>query len=79
MPIFLAYFASIYIGTSIIYLLFKHKMGRPFYASLTKEQIKIKNMSRNKRRNLFLIGFAITCLLLLIFKPFKKCRKLAKV
>ena len=73
-PIFLAYVSALYIGATIIYTLFKHKSGRPFYNSLTKEQLSIKSKSAGKRARLFCIGIIVTGIALFVFKPFKKCR-----
>ena len=74
-PIILTYLAAIYIGASIIYMLFKHRYGTPFRDSLTKEQVKIMKKSKKSRRTLFCISVITIAIILIITRPFKDCCK----
>lgn len=73
--ILLANLCSVYIISSIIYLIVSQSFGTPFKNALKKypELIKIKQDSVLKRKNLFYFGMIISILLLFIFNPFGKC------
>ena len=76
--IYLAYFASIYIGTSLYYLFRTQAfsdVGTPFYDSLTPEQKEIKSKSSSTRRRVFCQGLAICTIALYLTQPFKVCSK----
>ena len=76
LPIILAYSMLTYIIASIVYLLVTLNYGTPFKDELKKypDLQRIQKESSNKRRKTFLIGILIAILILIILKPFKKCK-----
>lgn len=73
-PIF-AYFAFIYILTSVIYLVITQKYGTPFKDAIAKipELQAIKDKSVYNRKNAFYIGLTISTVIAVLFKPFGNC------
>jgi hypothetical protein len=71
--IILSYMMCLYTISSIYYLIRTYFIGTPFKDSLTKQQIKIKQKSINKRRNIFFQGILIGLILIFIWKPFHNC------
>tara|TARA_B100000401_G_C52493204_1_gene571414 strand:+ start:351 stop:596 length:246 start_codon:yes stop_codon:yes gene_type:complete len=73
--IILAYFATIYIIASIIYLCITRSYGTPFNDAIQKypELVEIKKKSSIKRRDAFLQGLGISIIILCLFKPFTEC------
>ena len=73
--IILAYLASTYIISSIIYLIITRSFGTPFKNALNKypELKKIKMDAVRKRKIAFYSGVCISVILLCIFTPFKNC------
>tara|TARA_B100000401_G_C52689161_1_gene663604 strand:+ start:483 stop:728 length:246 start_codon:yes stop_codon:yes gene_type:complete len=71
----LAYLASIYIISSIYYLLVTRQLGTPFADALEKypELKKIKDQSADDRANAFYKGLVLACGVMCIFKPFGNC------
>tara|TARA_S200000501_G_C20212844_1_gene477995 strand:- start:57 stop:257 length:201 start_codon:yes stop_codon:yes gene_type:complete len=63
----------IYVIGSIYYLVMTMNIGTPFRDSLTKEQLGIKQQAVIQRRNIFYTGCGIALLVVIIFRPFKKC------
>jgi|TARA_Y100000389_G_scaffold179375_1_gene193359 hypothetical protein len=72
-PIFLAYLASMYIFSSIFYLVMTRNMGTPFNDSLDDKQKLIKAKAVKERKSIFCKGLLISIVLLIIFPPFKNC------
>lgn len=68
----LAYIASIYIISCIIYLIITKKYGTPFNNALQKypELIEIKEKSSKQRLNAFYNGLLISIVVVVILKPF---------
>jgi len=48
-------------------------VGTPFNDSLTPKQREIKDASSKVRRNIFSTGVSISCVALLIIRPFNEC------
>tara|TARA_S200000501_G_C20266838_1_gene501095 strand:+ start:104 stop:340 length:237 start_codon:yes stop_codon:yes gene_type:complete len=69
----LAYAMLIYVIGSIYYLVMTRNIGTPFKDSLTKKQLEIKSKAVQQRKTIFYIGCGIALLLVIIFRPFKKC------
>ena len=70
---YLAWLMLTYVIASVYYFIRSRNIGTPFNDSLTKEQKKIKELSANTRRNVFLQGVIISVILIAIFKPFVTC------
>ena len=72
--IVLAYFASIYIIASIIYLLITKSLGTPFNDAIQKypELVEIKKSSI-ERRDVFLQGLGVSIIIMCLLQPFSKC------
>ena len=68
----MAYFATIYILTALIYLVITHSYGTPFKDAVQRypELVRIKAASVNERRHAFYIGLAISTLAMIIIRPF---------
>lgn len=71
--VYLAYTMAMYFFASIYYLIVSRFVGTPFYDSLTKKQLLIKNKSVITRRNIFYQGAIISLIGLILFKPFHSC------
>lgn len=71
--VYLAYTMASYFFASIYYLIVSRFAGTPFYDSLTKKQLKIKNESVRTRRNIFYQGTVLSLIGLILFKPFHHC------
>lgn len=71
----LAYLASIYIISTIYYLIVSRSYGTPFKDALEKypELKKIKMKSAHERGNAFYGGLAIGVISMVILKPFGDC------
>lgn len=72
-PIFLAYLASIYIFSSIFYLVATRNLGTPFNDSLDDKQKIIKAKAVKQRKFIFYKGMLLSFVLLIVFPPFKNC------
>ncbi len=74
-PVFLAYILLIYVFASIYYLIVTRKYGTPFKNAVNNypHLVQIKNESANKRRISFYNGIFISCIVIFLVKPFKKC------
>ncbi len=70
-----AYFAFIYILTSIIYLCITFSYGTPFKDAVAQipELQAIKDEAVIKRSNAFYIGITISIVISVLFKPFGNC------
>jgi hypothetical protein len=73
MSTILAYAMSIYVISSIYYMIRTRYVGTPFKDSLTKEQLKIKKESAKTRSSIFYQGIGVSFVALLFFQPFSKC------
>ena len=73
--IFLAYAMLIYCLASGYYLIFSRFAGTPFRDSLSTEQKSIKKKSAGRRKNIFIQGIIVSCILLFFTKPFSNCVK----
>jgi len=71
--VYLAYTMTAYFFASIYYLIVSRFVGTPFYDSLSKKQLKIKQKSVITRRNIFYQGTIISLIGLILFKPFHVC------
>ena len=71
--VYLAYTMAAYFFASIDYLIVSRFVGTPFYDSLSKKQLKIKQKSVITRRNIFYQGTIISLIGLILFKPFHVC------
>ena len=71
-PTFLAYFAAIYILTTVIYLVITRTYGTPFKDAIQNypELVEIKQASADKRRNAFYIGLVISVIIFGVTRPF---------
>lgn len=70
---FLAYFATAYLGGSLYYYIVTRSYDTPFKNSLNRAQLEIKQISSRKRANAFFTGCAISIVLLLLIRPYRKC------
>lgn len=70
---YLAWLMLTYVIASVYYFIRSRSVGTPFNDSLTEEQKKIKELSANTRRNIFLQGVIGSVILIAIFKPFITC------
>jgi hypothetical protein len=66
---FLAYNSLVYIIASVYYLIKTKNIGTPFKNSLSPEQIQIKKIAANQRKQIFFQGIAIAILYLFFAKP----------
>lgn len=74
-PVALANVMAVYLLASLFYLIITLGSGsRPFHKSLTRRQKLILQKSKRKRRNIFLLGCVLACVVLFYFSPFKGCR-----
>jgi len=71
--VYLAYTMTAYFFASIYYLIVSRFVGTPFYDTLSKKQLKIKQKSVITRRNIFYQGTIISLIGLILFKPFHVC------
>lgn len=72
--VLLAYAMAAYCIASVVYLAITFGSGsRPFHDSLTKRQLHVLKKSKKKRRNIFLLGVAVSICVLYYFKPFNSC------
>ena len=69
----LAYAMAIYCLACIYYVIATRSVGTPFNDSLTPKQREIKDASSKVRRNIFSTGVSISCVALLIIRPFNEC------
>ena len=67
-----AYLLMTYVMASAIYLIITLSYGTPFKDAVSKhpELVEIKQESKRKRRNAFLIGLGVSILALFIFRPY---------
>lgn len=67
-----AYLALLYIITCIVYYILSRNAGTPFGDALKNypQLLEIKQLSSNKRMNIFIIGIIVGIIILLIFRPF---------
>ena len=72
-PVFLAYFLTIYTIGSIIYLITSRQLGTPFNDTLTEEQLRIKEKAVSDRKRLFYYGLFAGSIIMFIWKPFESC------
>ena len=75
-PVILGYIMLAYIITSIVYLVISPLLGTPFSNALKSypKLMKIKKDSAKNRSFLFIGGILFSILLLIIWKPFEKCK-----
>ena len=71
----LAYLSSIYILSSIFYLITTRHLGTPFKNAVSKypELVKIKKTAVHQRKYAFYSGIVISSIFLFIFNPFGEC------
>ena len=77
-PVIFAYLSFGYIIASIIYLIITRSYGTPFSNAIKKfpQLMKIKRDSSSQRWKAFMIGLVIAILILVIWRPFKKCKSI---
>ena len=73
MSIFLAYTMTIYCTSSLYYLIFSRFAGTPFSNSLSQQQLKLKQTSSGKRKNIFIQGIIVSIIMLYYWTPFSNC------
>ena len=71
--IYLAYAMTIYCLACIMYIAFTRCMTTPFMDSLSHSQKQILEKARYQRRNVFMVGVALSSYLMFYVQPFKKC------
>lgn len=66
-----AYVSISYLIASVLYLAMTFLfVGAPFRDSLTKEQLKIKAISANRRRSIFVVSMVVSIIAIAIWRPF---------
>ena len=78
--IYLAYLSTAYLLASIIYLICTRNIGTPVKDEMKKNPkiMKLKKLSSNKRRHIFIAALLLTIIILFIFKPFSNCEIVKK-
>ena len=66
----LAYITMTYTIASVCYILMTRNIGRPFFDSLTEEQMEIKNQSKIIRAKVFLLSVVVASVFLCTWQPF---------
>ena len=62
--------SMIYAGACVVYLVLTRTVGTPFMNSLTPEQRVIKKESARVRGNAFVMGIAVSSMVVLCARPF---------
>ena len=73
--VILAYISTIYILTSIIYLVVSQSYGTPFKNAVRKypELLEIKTKSVEKRKKLFYTALVVSIIVMFLLNPFGSC------
>ena len=73
--VILAYIASVYISSSIIYMIVSQSYGTPFKDAVSKypELVQIKKSSVKQRKTLFCTAIIVSVIGLIVLNPFGKC------
>lgn len=71
---YLAYAMIIYCISTVYYMYMTRDIGTPFNDSLTDEQREIKKQSASIRRSIFYQGLGVGLVLIILFRPFAKCK-----
>ena len=72
--IILANAMAIYCLACVFYMALTRCMSSPFMDSQSPEQNAILQKSRRQRKNVFILGCALSLWTILYFKPFKECQ-----